>query len=103
MEVLDYCRSIETELTAWKAKFYDMSRKIDRLGTAEKERVLPNVEDLHIFLTELEDRIGQLKTECPTEWSPIKSEIDNAHIDMRGKYEETMAYIGKAAPVSIPG
>ena len=103
MDVLDYCKGIEAELTAWKVKFYDMSRKLDRLGTASKEKVLSNVEDLHIILAELEDRIGQLKTECPSEWSPVKKEIDTAHIDMRSKYEETMAYIGKAAPVSVPG
>ena len=28
---------------------------------------------------------------------------EEGSIDMRGKYEETMEYIGKAAPVSIPG
>ncbi len=51
----------------------------------------------------MEDRIHKLETECPTEWSPIKKEIDEAHVDMRGRYEETMEAIGKAAPVSIPG
>ena len=103
MDVLDYCKGIETELTAWKAKFYDMARKLDKLGSGEKQKILPNVEDLHIILAELEDRIGQLKNECPSEWSPVKKEIDDAHIDMRGKYEETMEFIGKAAPISVPG
>lgn len=103
MDVMDYCKSMEIELTAWKAKIYDMTRKIDRLGTAEKERMLPNVEDLHMFVTEMGDRVEQLKNECPTEWDPQKQEIEEAHVDMRGKYEETMEYIGKAAPVSIPG
>ena len=103
MDVMDYCKGVETELTAWKAKFYDLSRKLDGLGTAEKEKVLPNVEDLNILLAELEDRIGSLKNECPAEWSPVKKEIDDAHVDMRGKYEETMDFIGKAAPVSVPG
>ena len=103
MDVVDYCKGVESELTAWKAKFYDLSRKLDNLGSAEKEKVLPNIEDLHIVLAEMEDRIGELKHECPSEWSPVKKEIDDAHIDMRGKYEETMEFIGKAAPVSVPG
>jgi hypothetical protein len=103
MDVQDYCKSMETELTAWKAKLYDVMRKVDKLGSAEKEKVLPNVEDLHILLEELSDRVVKLKTECPSDWSPIKTEIDEGSIDMRGKYEETMEYIGKAAPVSIPG
>jgi hypothetical protein len=94
---------METELTAWKAKLYDVMRKVDSLGSAEREKILPNIEDLHMFLEEMTDRIEKLKTECPAEWSPMKKEIDEGSIDMRGKYEETMEYIGKAAPVSIPG
>ena len=94
---------METELFAWKAKLYDVMRKFDKLGTAEREKVLPNIEDLHIFLEEMSDRVEKLKFECPTDWSPIKKEIDEGHVDMRGKYEETMEYIGKASPVSIPG
>lgn len=103
MDVMDYCKSMETEMTAWKAKLYDTMRKIDKLGSADKERLLPNIEDLHILLEEMEVRVGQLKNECPTEWSPDKKEIDNGVVNMRGKYEETMEFIGKAAPVSIPG
>jgi len=32
-----------------------------------------------------------------------KKNIDGGTIDMRGKYEETMEYIGKHSPVSIAG
>ena len=52
-----------------------------------------------MIVTELGDRIEQLKNECPTEWSPQKKEVDNAHVNMRSKYEETMDAIGKAAPL----
>jgi hypothetical protein len=103
MDVIDYCKGIETEMTAWKAKLYDVMRKVDKLGTAEKEKILPNVTDLHMLLEEMEERVEKLKTECPTDWSPMKTEIDEGTVDMRGKYEETMEYVGKASPVSIPG
>jgi hypothetical protein len=103
MDVIDYCKGMETEMTVWKAKLYDAMRKVDNLGTAEKEKVLPNIEDLHMLLEEMSDRVEKLKTECPSDWSPIKKEIDDGSSNMRGKFEETMDYIGKAAPVSIPG
>ncbi|MFC1880388.1 hypothetical protein ACFL2S_02675 [Thermodesulfobacteriota bacterium] len=103
MDVQDYCKGMETEMTAWKAKLYDVMRKVDSLGSAEKEKILPNVEDLHMFLAEMTERIEKLKTECPSDWSPDKKEIEEGSIDMRGKYEETMEYIGKASPVSIAG
>lgn len=103
MDVKDFCKGMENEMTAWKAKLYDTMRKVDRLGTAEKEKMLANVEDLHILLQEMSDRVEQLKTECPSDWSPMKKDIDKGTIDMRSKYEETMEAIGKASPVSIPG
>jgi hypothetical protein len=103
MDVLDYCKGLESELTAWKAKIYDVIRKMDKLQSGDKEKVLPHIQGFNIIITELEDKITSLKHECPSEWSPQKKEIDDAHIDMRSKYEETMELIGKAAPVSIPG
>ncbi len=103
MDVKDYCKGMETEMTAWKAKLYDVMRKVDKLGSAQKESILANVEDLHILLEEMSDRVEKLKTECPSDWSPMKSEIEEGSVDMRGKYEETMEYVGKASPVSIPG
>jgi predicted nuclease with TOPRIM domain len=103
MNVQDFCKGMEAEMTAWKAKLYDVMRKVDKLGSAEKEKVLPNIEDLHMFLEEMSDRVETLKTECPSDWSPVKKDIEEGTTDMRGKYEETMEYIGKASPVSIPG
>jgi predicted nuclease with TOPRIM domain len=103
MDVKDFCSGMENEMTAWKAKLYDTMRKVDKLGTAEKEKMLANVEDLHILLQEMSDRVEQLKTECPSDWSPVKKDIDKGTVDMRSKYEETMEAIGKASPVSIAG
>lgn len=103
MDVKDFCKGIESEMTAWKAKLYDTMRKVDHLGSAEKQKMLANIEDLHILLQEMSDRVDQLRTECPSDWSPVKKEIEQGTIDMRGKYEETMKLIGEASPVSIPG
>lgn len=103
MDVRDYCKGTELELTAWKARLYDMSRKFDLLPSGDKERVLQNVEDLHIIVQELEDRISQLQNECPAQWDPVVHQIETAHVDMRAKYEQTIDDIGRFAPVSIPG
>jgi hypothetical protein len=103
MNVVDYCKGMEMELIAWKAKMYDLTRKVESLGSKEREKVLPNIQDLNMLITDMAARIDQLKNECPTEWTPQKKDIDKGSVDMRGKYEQTMDYIGKYAPVSIPG
>ncbi len=103
MDVKDFCSAMESEMTSWKAKMYDVMRKIDRLGTAEKEKMLMNIQDLNMLMDDMASRVEQLRTECPSDWSPIKKEMEQGSMDMRGKYEETMEVIGKASPVSIPG
>jgi SHS2 domain-containing protein len=103
MDVKDYCSSLEIELTGWKAKLYDAIVKTEKLSGKHREKILANIGDMKTLISDLEDRIYQLKTECPAKWSPEKKKIDKGHIDMRAKYEETMEYIGKASPVSIPG
>lgn len=103
MDVKDFCAGMEMEMTAWKAKMYDAMRKIDKLGSAEKEKILMNVQDLNMILDDMAQRVEQLRTECPSDWSPVKKEIEEGHVDMRSKYEETMNAIGDASPVSIPG
>ena len=103
MNVIDYCKGMEMELIAWKAKLYDLTRKVESLGSKEREKVLPNIQDLNMLVTDMSSRIEQLKNECPTEWTPQKKDIDAGHIDMRSKYEQTLDYIGKYSPLSIPG
>lgn len=98
MDVKDYCKAIEAELTGWKAKIYDLSRKIDKLPTADKEKVASHVEDLHIIMEELTDRVSQLEKECPSEWGPQKTDMDSEIAKLRTKYEdawgEVRAYWG---------
>jgi hypothetical protein len=45
---------------------------------------------MKIVIQDLEDEIESLRTECPADWSPQKKETEDAHVDMRSKYEETM-------------
>lgn len=84
MNVIDYCKGMEMELTAWKANVYDPMRKVETLGTREREKVRPNIQDLHIFNTDMSSRIEELKNECPAQWSPQKKEIDKGSVDMPG-------------------
>lgn len=103
MEFTDCYKALEVELAVWKAKFLNVSRKFDRLGSSEKEKISPNVADIHIFQTELEDRIEELKNDCPPEWNSDRREIDGFHTGFRKKYAEELAYVGGAPPVAVSG
>ncbi|MDY6903517.1 MAG: hypothetical protein SWH61_02420 [Thermodesulfobacteriota bacterium] len=99
MDVRTYCNNMGIELTAWKAKIYDAIRKVDKLSTGDKEKVYPVVQDIHMIVEELGDRLIELDKECPSEWSPQKKEIDTKFeklkqdlADVWGKIEGPLVY-----------
>jgi predicted nucleic acid-binding Zn-ribbon protein len=89
MDVKNYCRNVESELTAWKAKLYDVMRQMDQLSTGDKQRMYEQVNGLHIVMTELEDRIDQLRVSCPTDWAPERKKIKGKMDDLGSKYQAT--------------
>jgi len=93
MEVKDYCRSIEVELHGWKAKMYDMVRKVDKLRGSEKEKISSQVDALHQHISDMEHIIEQLQTECPVEFGPQKKQIEESTAGMKKKYEDAMAAV----------
>ncbi|MCB2215576.1 hypothetical protein [Desulfofustis glycolicus] len=88
MEVKDYCRNVEMELTIWKSRLYDIIRKMDRASTADKEKMYEDINGLHILMSELEERIDNLRTACPTDWKPDDEEIKVKLDDLQSRYKE---------------
>ena len=93
MEVKDYCRSIEVELHGWKAKMYDMVRKVDKLRGSEKEKIASQVEELHKHIEDMQNIIDQLQTECPVEFGPQKKQIEESSEGMKKKYDDAMSAV----------
>ena len=60
------------ELTAWKAKVYDAIRKVEKLPSKDREKVLPNIQDINMIVTELEDKIESLKNRMPGGLEPAE-------------------------------
>ena len=58
---------MEMELTGWKAIIYDITRRMEKLPGGEKEKILPNIEDLHILIEEMDDRIDHIRETCAPE------------------------------------
>ena len=93
MDAKNYCRSIEVELYGWKAKMYDMVRKVDKLRRSDKDAVHARVEELHKNIADMENLIEQLQTECPLEFGTEKKQIDETSAGMKKKYEDAMAAV----------
>lgn len=96
MDVKSYCDSLVIELTGWKAKVYDVVRKLDKVSSGDKQKVVPQVVELHMIIEELDDRIDRLKRECPIEWKPAKIELEGKVSALKTKWEQVWQNISPA-------
>ena len=96
MDVRDYCSSLGIELSGWKAKMYDVVRKLDKVSSGDKQKVVPMVNELHMILEELDDRMDRLKKECPAQWEPDKIDIEGKFKVMKTKWEEVWKNVSPA-------
>ena len=76
MEVRDYCKAMLAEVSAWKAKLEAMKNTADGFGSEQKEKVLPFIGQLEQEVATAQMRVNQLENECPSDWSPVKNELD---------------------------
>ncbi|HME42761.1 MAG TPA: hypothetical protein VKF36_06725 [Syntrophorhabdales bacterium] len=61
MQAKDYCSGVKIELNRWKAKMYDVVRKLDLAATRDKQKVVPMVNELYVILKEFDDRVERLE------------------------------------------
>ncbi|MGD8990043.1 MAG: hypothetical protein PVI00_01185 [Desulfobacterales bacterium] len=76
MDVKDYCKAMTAEVSAWKEKLEAMKKTADGYGSEQKEKVLPLIGQLEQEVVNAQMRVDQLENECPSDWSPIKNELD---------------------------
>jgi hypothetical protein len=99
MKARNCCKTMEMELTGWKAIVYDITRKMEKLPGGEKEKVLPSIEDLHMLIAEMDDRIDQIRDNCTPETGidDIQTErerFNDAISTLRVNTEEAMRGLG---------
>ena len=76
------------ELTGWKAKLYDVMRKLEKVSSGDKEKVLSHLNGFNIIFEELDARSAKLSKECPVSWGPDKLEVDGALGQIRSNWKE---------------
>jgi len=86
MNTLEYCTNVEHELAGWRNKLGEIDHRIEGLSCGVKEKMLGNIGELHMMMAELDDRITALKTSCPTEWNPVRDEINERLKGLGEKY-----------------
>ena len=99
MKARNCCKTMQAELTAWKANVYDIVRKMEELPGGEKEKIRPNIEDLHMLISEMDERIEYVRDNCTPEtgMDDIRTEredFDKHLATLRVKTDEAMRGLG---------
>lgn len=99
MKAINCCKTMQAELTAWKANVYDIVRKMELLPGGEREKIHSNIEDLHMLIVELDDRIEYIRDNCTPDtcMDDIRTEREefDKHLGtLRVKSDEAMRFLG---------
>ncbi|MGB5421497.1 MAG: hypothetical protein WBN03_05015 [Desulfobacterales bacterium] len=99
MKARNCCKTMEAELTAWKANVYDIVRKMEELPGGERAKILPNIEDLHILISEMDQRLDQIRDNCTPETGidDIRTDrelFDKSLVKLRVTADEAMRGLG---------
>ncbi|MGD8992455.1 MAG: hypothetical protein PVI00_13445 [Desulfobacterales bacterium] len=95
MDVKDYCKSVGSELAAWKSKMSDVSQKATALENVDREKAEPIVKELNAIMDDIDERIATLARECPSEWSDDKGDIDRKISRAKDKWKEVWGVLGE--------
>ncbi len=99
MKARNCCKTMEMELSGWKAIVYDIARKMEQLPGGEKVKILPNIEDLHMLIAEMDDRIDHIRDNCTPETGMDDIQTDRENFNtaistLRVNAEEAMRMLG---------
>lgn len=61
-----YCSSVAGELEMWSDRLHKLSSEIDKIPSINKYKLQHQIDELHIIMTELDDRLCELLESCPT-------------------------------------
>jgi predicted nuclease with TOPRIM domain len=87
MELTEYCDGVAGELSTWRGKVDEVVKRLDHVSSGDKAKVYPHVNELHMVMEELDDRIKKLRTQCPTSWEPEKAEMEGKFFHLRRTWE----------------
>jgi len=100
MQIQDFCKQMEMQLDTFEKSVNHIEAKLDAGGTAAKQKILPVVGDIKNLLTELRLQKERLETQCPSDWSEEKADLENLVGQIGSSIDRTWTQL---APGNIGG
>lgn len=78
-----FCDTMQSELAGLKARAFDIARHIDKMPN--KEKMSSEFQEVYALVDDLSTTIDSLKSECPSDWSTSKNEIERKKAALMAK------------------
>jgi hypothetical protein len=95
MDAKSYCDTVNHELTAWKAKIYDVIRKSEGMPATLKGKAEPLIGELNAVVDDLNKRLELLERECPADFSAQRAEIKGRVTTMKTAWKKVWGVLGE--------
>ncbi len=94
-DVKDYCDKTYKRLVGLKAGLLDVisraEKQSDNVHSSEARNLMGLVD-------EIDSELGELKNQCPADWSPNRKKIDETMDRLAGTLNEMAARLGTVVP-----
>jgi hypothetical protein len=88
MDIENFCTYMKDEMTGWKAKTYDLLRKMEKMSLDPDKNRAASIAEMGAIIDKIEQTIGKLEKECPVNWESEKTELDRMICDITEKWSE---------------
>lgn len=85
MDAKYYCGTVNSELTALKARAYDIIRNIEK--SPKRSDLAPKFTELHALVDDLSVTVDKLSRECPIDFGPQKESIEKKKAALLAKIQ----------------
>lgn len=69
MEIREFCNEISDDLAGWREKLYGIISHVETLPALDRQYFAPDVNALRALISEVEDSLRKIRTECPVNYS----------------------------------
>jgi hypothetical protein len=91
MDIENFCTYMKDEMTAWKAKTYDLMRKMEKMSPDPDKKRAASIAEMEAMIDRVEQILEKLEKECPVNWDTEKAELDHMICDIRERWSEASA------------
>lgn len=84
-----YCSNVTFELRYLSEKLHKLSTEIDHIPSIDKYKLTTQIQDLHVIMTELDDRICSLMCACDTVDGLYEEEAAGSALTRSDKRDKT--------------